>query len=807
MKQSINILALALLSFTIGFGQTKSSFLKAAETEFTAKNYYGALIYYNHVLEFDEKDPEIVFKAAESARLFNSYSHAASKYQYLIDSLNVTTYPTATFHLAQMKQRMGKYEEARKYYNMYMSEFGEVDSLLSVSTKKELAAIDYAELIQEKKPTGTNIERLGDDINTMKSEVGAMPFKDDFYFTSMQYEEVKEKKIIPKSISKVLVKEGENPAQLVSGYLNERESLVANTSITEDGKTMYYTICQYVNTADIRCEIYKSKVDANGNLYEEEKLPEPINMAGSTTTHPHITIDPITKREMLFFVSDREGGKGQLDIYSSLLDEKYGFAQPINLSINTAGNEITPFFNTTSNVLYFSADGREGLGGYDIYKSPRIKESFSNIIGLGLPYNSSYHDIYYTENKDGNLAYLSSNREGSLYLDSYFESCCYDIYKVDVRQIELDLNALTFDHITGRPLKNATVRLIDTATGEEIGRVTSDDNNEHTFALDQDRNYTLIAERENYFPDTIHFSTVGLDKPEKIIKKMYLKTDMMLLDVFTHTKIGKLPLEGATVTLIDMSDQSKKDISITNLKSNDFFFMLDRGKQYKLIAIKDGYTEAVELIDTRPYKESGLITKDMYLDKFILQDLLPISLYFDNDLPDPKSKSTMTKSKYGDLLSDYMSLKEDYKDKYSKPLPEPDRENVKSEYETFFEGDVNGGYDKFKQFLSNLQQELEAGNKVELILKGFTSPRADAKYNLTLGQRRVNSIKNEMIFYGNETLKQYYLSGQLVITDISFGKELAPADVSDSIEDKRNSIYNLKAAKERRVEILRASRN
>ncbi|MEZ4911666.1 MAG: hypothetical protein R2774_12495 [Saprospiraceae bacterium] len=235
--------------------------------------------------------------------------------------------------------------------------------------------------------------------------------------------------------------------------------------------------------------------------------------------------------------------------------------------------------------------------------------------------------------------------------------------------------------------------------------------------------------------------------------------------------------------------------------------MLDRGKQYKLIAIKDGYTEAVELIDTRPYKESGLITKDMYLDKFILQDLLPISLYFDNDLPDPKSKSTMTKSKYGDLLSDYMSLKEDYKDKYSKPLPEPDRENVKSEYETFFEGDVNGGYDKFKQFLSNLQQELEAGNKVELILKGFTSPRADAKYNLTLGQRRVNSIKNEMIFYGNETLKQYYLSGQLVITDISFGKELAPADVSDSIEDKRNSIYNLKAAKERRVEILRASRN
>ncbi|MCB0660622.1 MAG: hypothetical protein KDC04_06785, partial [Saprospiraceae bacterium] len=162
---------------------------------------------------------------------------------------------------------------------------------------------------------------------------------------------------------------------------------------------------------------------------------------------------------------------------------------------------------------------------------------------------------------------------------------------------------------------------------------------------------------------------------------------------------------------------------------------------------------------------------------------------------------------YGDLLQDYMTLTEGDKEKYTNLLPIVQSEDVKSQYETFFEGDVNGGYDKFKQFLANLQQELEAGNKVELILKGYTSPRADAKYNLTLGQRRVNSIKNEMVLQGNEQLKQYYLSGQLKITDISFGKELAPNDVSDSIADKRNSIYNLKAAKERRVEILRASRN
>ncbi len=288
---------------------------------------------------------------------------------------------------------------------------------------------------------------------------------------------------------------------------------------------------------------------------------------------------------------------------------------------------------------------------------------------------------------------------------------------------------------------------------------------------------------------------------------MYLSTDMMLLDVFTYTKIGKLALDSATVILIDLTDPNKKQEISFNPASNDFYFMLDRGKEYKLIAKKEGYTDAEEYVDTRPYDKSGLIKKDMYLDKFVLQDLLPISLFFDNDLPDIASRKTTTKAKYGDLVDNYVSRKEIYKNKFIKPIPVDKRDAVLEKYEDFFEGDVNGGYDKFKMFLVSLLQELEAGNKVELILKGFASPRADSKYNLTLGQRRVNSVKNEMIFQEEAGLKKYFLSGQLLITDISFGKELAPDDVIGKLDDERNSIYKINAAQERRVEILRASRN
>src|SRR5690606_20904210 len=197
----------------------------------------------------------------------------------------------------------------------------------------------------------------------------------------------------------------------------------------------------------------------------------------------------------------------------------------------------------------------------------------------------------------------------------------------------------------------------------------------------------------------------------------------------------------------------------------------------------------------------------LYLDKFILQDLLPIALFFDNDLPDRRSKSTTTNAVYGDLVDNYMNKKQEYIQRFTKPLQAESKKAATMEIDAFFEGNVMGGYEKLKLLIPRLLQELEAGNKVELIFKGFASPRAESKYNLALGQRRVNSVKNEMIFFGNSELNDYFLSGKLVITDISFGKELAPPDVESSLNDERNSIYSLKAAQERRVEILRARRN
>src|SRR5690606_25492456 len=117
-----------LIFFLIGFAglahsQTQSAFLKAADEAFAKKNYYAALSYYNEVIEFGDVDPKVIFKAAESARLFNAYKLATEKYSYLVDTLKDNSEPTALFYLGEMHQRQGNYLKAIEYYDLYLTQY------------------------------------------------------------------------------------------------------------------------------------------------------------------------------------------------------------------------------------------------------------------------------------------------------------------------------------------------------------------------------------------------------------------------------------------------------------------------------------------------------------------------------------------------------------------------------------------------------------------------------------------------------------------------------------------------------------
>lgn len=117
----------------------------------------------------------------------------------------------------------------------------------------------------------------------------------------------------------------------------------------------------------------------------------------------------------LYFVSNRPGGYGGMDIWVSHFE--FGLWQmPINLGpqINTAGNETAPFISSDNRSLYFASDGHLGLGGLDLYLSKKIKDSVWEMpINLGTPINSSAddHSIFVCPN--GKNAYFASDRNNA----------------------------------------------------------------------------------------------------------------------------------------------------------------------------------------------------------------------------------------------------------------------------------------------------------------------------------------------------------------------------------------------------------
>ena len=791
-------------------GQSKSAFLKAATEAELSDNYFAALSYYDEALEFDEEDEDVLYKSATAARQWEALTMAEKKYSKLIDTLNSQTYADARFYLAQVRQKLGNYDQAKMDYELYLSENNGEDAKLTAIAQKEVKALEWAVNQEENADEGFQIEILGGDINSPYSDFGAIKVDEDLYYSSLRYEETDPLEKPSKLISKILKSEAGGSGEMIEGDLNMDLNPVAHTAFNEDNSRMYYTLCEYKTDSELRCDLYFRELNVDGSMSDGMKLGTEINDTSHTSTQPNVATDLKTGEEMLYFVSDREGGKGNLDIWFASINDDGTVGTPTNAGdINTAQNDITPFYHNPSGILYFSSRGYMTLGGYDIFSTQKSGNGFTAAENVGMPANSSYDDVYFTLNDQEDEAYFSSNRLGSQYVDGEKEACCFDIYRADIDAVELILNGLTFDKLTSKDLLGATVRVIDSATGEEIGMITNQEGNEHFIPLRKNKEYLIIGEKDPYYPDTIMLSTKGITESDTIVRKLYLDSDYYALDVNTFDTKTREALNGATVTLVDITDPNNPNVIEVNPIGNDFHFLLDPNKKYKLIVEKDEYITETIYVSTMPgdNPDGRIIKKDVYLLKPELDTYLPLALYFDNDEPDKNSRSSLTDRVYSNLYNNYINRKAVFSSEYAGGVSEEARYTAEGDIESFFEGDVVAGYNKLQTMLTVLVKELQLGQRVEISIRGYASPRFEDKYNLVLGQRRVASVKNEMLNYQGGILRPFINSGQLQVIDVSFGEELAPSNISDSLGNKKLSIYSPEASKERRVEIISVTKN
>ena len=182
--------------------------------------------------------------------------------------------------------------------------------------------------------------------------------------------------------------------------------------------------------------------------------------------------------------------------------------------------------------------------------------------------------------------------------------------------------------------------------------------------------------------------------------------------------------------------------------------------------------------------------------------LVPISLYFHNDIPNPNSWDTVTTQNYSDTYFSYMQMQDKYRREFSKGLDRTRREQATDSIDIFFSNFVEENYGKLVEFTKMMKELLESGQKVAITIKGFTSPLNTVEYNNNLAKRRISSLVNYFNEYENGIFRQYIESGQIEYKFVAFGKTMAASNVSDDRSDQRNSVYNPAAARERRIEII-----
>jgi len=145
----------------------------------------------------------------------------------------------------------------------------------------------------------------------------------------------------------------------------------------------------------------------------------------------------------MYFVSDRPGGYGGLDIYYSHWDERrerWGEPKNMGRPINTEYDEEGIFMHPDGRTLYFSSRGHNTMGGYDIFSSSLQDDgTWSKPENLGYPLNTPDDDVFFVINASGKRGYFSSVRDGGF--------GDYDIYQVTFRGPEKNPILHSEDHL------------------------------------------------------------------------------------------------------------------------------------------------------------------------------------------------------------------------------------------------------------------------------------------------------------------------------------------------------------------------
>lgn len=495
---------------------------------------YKAIDYYEEYLERKPGDVKTLYKLGVLYYTVRNHKKALITFNkvYLRDSAR---YPKSQYYYARMLMAKGDHRVALPILERFKKNYkGKDANELKKIIKIEIESCEFA-LKNKDRIVNVAMKHLEAPINNPYFDFSPLIINDsNILYTSLKASEMLQigehlsVQILPKTtIYKARKMQNgqwvdDGIFDPIKNQLSSENLETANGCFNHDTTRFYFNQCKQNIKGNRICHLYYS--DLEGKKWGEPVvLDARINLPNYSSSQPTLHYDKQRNVEVLYFVSDRtKGGVGGKDIWFTIYSkEKNKYSTPKNAGkgVNTALNEVTPYYDNKHQTLYFSSDGWPGFGGQDVFSIEGKETTWKAPVNLLIPINSSMDDLHYTHSNDRYAGFLVSNRKGSIALKH--EGCCDDIFSFKRPVIvTLGVEGIVKELVSNKPIKNAAAELyiIDPASKEEslLNHQLLDSKGGYFFKLKPDKKYKVLIKKDKFLNYSKLVNTIGLHQSDTI---------------------------------------------------------------------------------------------------------------------------------------------------------------------------------------------------------------------------------------------------------------------------------------------------
>ena len=316
-------------------------------------------------------------------------------------------------------------------------------------------------------------------------------------------------------------------AKNIGKPLNNRgPNFISSISVDDDG-TLVLLGNAYYSKNKMTMGVSKSYLKLDSTWAQPENLKIKNDYNYSEKANYYLGAD---KKTMIMAV-ERKDSYGDRDLYVSFQQPSGTWSAPLNMGnvINTADEEGSPFLASDGVTMFFSSKGFSGFGGFDIYLTRRLDDTWTNWSepeNLGSSFNSREDDIFFNFTENDEYAYFTRGTEGNT-----------DIFKVKLPyyhrpnnlavmpafqgpEIIIRVRGTVFDSKTKKPIDASMefVQVSEKATRE----LSASDSSGYRITLPEHFKYGILCRSEGYYNGSDSVSLVGITESTEIVRDIYL---------------------------------------------------------------------------------------------------------------------------------------------------------------------------------------------------------------------------------------------------------------------------------------------